>query len=113
MELIGLVIFAALFAYSGFNHIKNHSAMVGYTKMSLGTTPGAEQLAYLGGWPTGVFLLAFAIGTVINESSVFAYGLAAFLAVTWLLFHRNLKDPANAKHFSLIGAALYIAANVV
>lgn len=113
MEILGLVLFASLFLYSGYKHIKNHSTMVQYTTASLGSCPFAKFFGYLGGWPTGVFLLVFGGGTIANESSVFAYGLAAFLALATLLFHRNtLADPGTQKGIALIGAALYIASQV-
>lgn len=113
METLGLVIFAALFVFSGYKHIKNHSAMAGYTASVMGECPYATQLGYLGGWPTGLFLFVFGIGTAVNESSIFAYGIAAFLAVATLLFHRNtLADPGTQKGIALLGAALYIASQV-
>ena len=113
MELLGLIIFASLFVYSGYKHIKNHAAMAGYAASAFGNCPFATQLGYLGGWPTGVFLAVFGAGTVVNESSVFAYGLAAFLAAATLLFHRDtLGDPGTQKGIALLGAALYIASQV-
>ena len=113
METIGLIIFASMFVVSGLKHIKNHSAMAGYTASAMGDCPLAPQLGYLGGWPTGLFLVVFGVGAAFNDSSVFAYGLAAFLLVVTALFHRNfLKDPAGFKGVSLLGAALYIASQV-
>lgn len=109
MDTIGLVIFSSLFVLSGINHIRNSSAMVGYTATSLGDCPVAKPLSYLGGWPTGLFLTVFGVGAAFNESAVFAYGLAGFLAVVTALFHRNLRDPANLKNVALLGSALYIA----
>lgn len=113
METIGLVIFAALFIFSGYKHIKNHSAMVGYATSAYGKCPIAKQLGYLGGWPTGVFLAVFGAGVIANEYSIFAYGLAGFLIIATLLFHRNtLGDPGTQKGIALIGAALFIASQV-
>jgi uncharacterized membrane protein YphA (DoxX/SURF4 family) len=113
MELIGLIIFSALFIYSGYKHIRNHSAMAGYAETAFGDCPYAKQLGYLGGWPTGVFLAVFGAGTVVNESNVFAYGIAGFLALATLLYHRTtLADPGTQKGIALIGAALYIASQV-
>lgn len=113
METFGLILFAALFVFSGYKHIKNHAAMAGYAASAFGECPYAKQLGYLGGWPTGVFLAVFGVGTVVNESSVFAYGLAAFLAVATYLYHRNtLGDPGTQKGIALAGAALYIASQV-
>lgn len=113
MELIGLIIFSALFIYSGYKHIANHAAMAQYTESVFGNCPVAKQLGYLGGWPTGVFLAVFGAGTIVNESSVFAYGLAGFLALATLLFHRTtLADPGTQKGIALAGAALYIASQV-
>ena len=113
METIGLVIFSALFILAGYKHVKNHSAMVGYTASVMGNCPVAKQVSYIGGWPTGVFLAVFGAGTIVNNSSVFVYGLAAFLAVATLMFHRNtLGDPGTQKGIALIGAALFIASQV-
>lgn len=114
MELIGLIIFAALFIFSGYKHIRNHEAMAGYATTAFGNCPIANQLGYLGGWPTGVFLAIFGAGVVVNESSVFAYGLAGFLALATVLYHRTtLADPGTQKGIALIGAALYIGSQVV
>lgn len=113
METFGLILFAALFVFSGYKHIKNHSAMAGYATTGFGNCPYAKQLGYLGGWPTGVFLAVFGAGTALNDSSVFAYGIAGFLALATALYHRNtLGDPGTQKGIALIGAALYIASQV-
>lgn len=113
METIGLILFAALFVFSGYKHIKNHTAMAGYARSAFGNCPVADQLGYLGGWPTGLFLLVFGIGTAVNDSNVFAYGIAAFLAAATYLYHRDtLGDPGTQKGIALIGAALYIASQV-
>lgn len=113
MEFVGLLIFAALFIYSGYKHIRYHETMAGYSRTAYGNCPIGDQLAYLGGWPTGLILIVLAVGTIINESSFFAYGLAVFLTLTLALYHRTqFKDPATIKHVSLIGAALFIASQV-
>lgn len=113
METLGLVIFAALFILAGYKHIKNHSAMAGYTESMMGNCPVAKQIGYIGGWPTGVFLVAFGVGAIVNNSSFFAYGLAGFLTLATLMFHRKtLGDPGTQKGIALIGAALYIASQV-
>lgn len=110
METLGLLLFASLFVVSGYNHIRHHNDMAGYTELSMGSCPFAKQLGYLGGWPTGLFLLVFGVGVAFNWVSLFAYGLAAFLLVAVALFHRNfLKDPGGFKTLSLAGAALFIA----
>lgn len=114
MEFIGLIVFAALFVFSGYKHIRNHTAMAGYAASGFGNCPYATQLGYMGGWPTGVFLAVFGAGVAVNESSVFAYGLAGFLALATALFHRTtLADPGTQKGIALIGAALYIGSQVV
>jgi uncharacterized membrane protein YphA (DoxX/SURF4 family) len=113
LDTIGLIIFSSLFVHAGYTHIKNHAALVGYTTSALGDCPLAKPLGFLGGWPTGVFLAVFGVGTAVNEHSIFAYGLAGFLAVATALFHRNfLTDPGGFKTLSLAGAALYIASQV-
>lgn len=111
METFGLILVALLFAYSGYNHVKNHTAVAGYAATAFGDCPVATQLGYLGGWPTGVVLLATAVGLVL-EYTLALYVAIAFLAVTQALFHRDLKDPANAKHLALIGALVALAAVV-
>ena len=112
METAALIVFASLFVLSGLNHIRNHEAMVGYTAMSLEATPLPASLAYFGGWTTGGLLIVLGIGAATGVSSLFAYGLAAFLAAATLLFHRNfLQDPGGFKGVSLAGAALFIALN--
>lgn len=112
MEIFGLVIFASLFVLSGFNHIKSHSAMAGYTASVMGNCPFAAQLGYLGGWPTGVFLVVAGVGAAFGNV-VALYALAGFLAVVTALFHRNfLKDPGGFKGVALIGAALALASLV-
>lgn len=113
MELLGLAIFSALFIYSGYKHIINHKVLSGYAATAFGKCPVAKQLGYLGGWPTGLFLVVFGAGTIVNESSIFAYGLAAFLAAATFLYHRTaLGDPGTQKNLALIGAALFIASQV-
>lgn len=109
METVGLVVFAALFILSGWNHIKNHAAMTGYAASGFGDCPVAKQLGYLGGWPTGVALVAGGVGA-IAELPVALYGLSAFLVVATALYHRNfLKDPGGFKGVALAGAAFALA----
>ena len=112
MEQVGLIIFAAVFVMAGIRHIQKHADMIGYTASVLGDCPIKNQLAYLGGWPVGVFLAAFGTGVAFNDNSVFAYGIAGFLALATVLFHRDIKDPGTTKNIALLGAALAIAANV-
>lgn len=111
MELFGLILVAILFVKSGYAHIKNHSALAGYAASGFGDCPVAPQLGYLGGWPTGVVLLAAGVGLVF-QYTLALYVLAGFLAVTQALYHRDLKDPANLKQLALTGALLALAANV-
>lgn len=114
METTSLLIFASLFVKAGYDHLKNHKALVSYTTQALGDCPVAKYVGWLGGAPTGLFLVVFGVGAAVNESSVFAYGLAGFLAVVTALFHRNfLSDPGGHKGVALLGAALYIASQVV
>lgn len=113
MELIGLIVFSSLFIYSGYKHIKNHAYMAQYTESAFGNCPVAKQLGYLGGWPTGLFLIGAGLGAIANESSIFAYSLAAFLVAATYLFHRTtLADPGTQKGIALIGAALVFASHV-
>lgn len=112
METVGLIIFAALFVLAGVNHIRKHSDMVGYTTMMMGKCPVAKQIGYLGGWPTGVFLIAFGVGAAFNNESFYFYGLAAFLALATIIFHRKdlvKMDPNAMKGVALFGAALALA----
>lgn len=110
---LGLILFASLFVLSGFNHIKSHAAMAGYTASVFGACPLAGVFGYLGGWPTGVLLIGLGAGAAIAQTSVYFYGIAAFLLVATALFHRNfLKDPGGFKGVSLAGLALAFAALV-
>lgn len=108
---VGLVVFASLFVLAGFNHIKNHAATAGYTSSVLPTS--LAQFSFLGGWPTGVFLVVFGVGSGFGLAWAL-YGLAAFLVLATALFHRNfLKDPGGFKGVALAGAALALAQLVV
>lgn len=109
MEVIGLLLVASLFVYSGFNHIKNHVAVSGYAVETYGNCPFARQLGVLSGWPAGVFLIVFGVAVAFGANAAF-YALAGFMLSTQLMFHRNLKDPANLKHLALLGALLALAA---
>lgn len=112
MEQLGLIIFASLFVLSGINHIRNHAATSGYLKAALGKCPLAAG-SYIGGWPVGVFLIVFGVGAAFNNTALYANGLAVFLALVTVIFHRDfLKDPSGFKGLSLLGAALYIASQV-
>lgn len=112
METLGLVIFASLFVLSGINHLRHHTAMVGYTASSLGDCPVKTQVSYLGGWPVGVFLVAAGIAAAFGEP-IALYALVVFLAVVTVLFHRNfLTDPGGFKGVALMGAALTLASHL-
>lgn len=111
MELFGLILVALLFVKSGYNHIKNHRMISGFATTSFGKCPFAKQLGYIGGWPTGVTILAAGVGLVFQYTLALNV-LIGFLAVTQAIYHRNLEDPANLKHLALIGALLALAANI-
>jgi hypothetical protein len=106
---LGLILFASLFVVSGINHIRNHSAMAGYTASTMGDCPLAAQLGYLGGWPTGLFLVVAGVSAAFSVVWAF-YALTVFLVVVSVLFHRNfLKDPGGFKTLALAGAALALS----
>lgn len=107
---VGLVVFASLFVLSGFNHIKNHAATAGYLAGVLPTS--LVSLGFLGGAPTGVFLLVAGVLSGFGYAAGL-YAIAAFLVLATVLFHRNLKDPASMKGVALAGAALALAQLVV
>lgn len=110
---VGLVVFAALFVLAGLNHIRNHATTAGYTVSVLGKCPLAKPLGYLGGWPTGVFLIVAGVAAGFGFAAGL-YALAAFLVLATVLFHRNfLKDPGGFKGVALAGAALALAQLVV
>lgn len=112
METLGLVIFASLFVLSGINHLRHHTAMVGYTASSLGDCPVKNQVSYLGGWPAGAFLVAAGIGAAFGEP-IALYTIAGFLLVVTVLFHRNwLTEPGGHKGVALLGASLALAAHL-
>lgn len=109
METFGLIVFAALFVLSGLNHIRNHAQLAGYTESVLGNCPVRKQLGFLGGAPTGIFLVAAGVAAAFSQVWAF-YALAGFLAVATALFHRDfLKDPGGFKGVALLGAALALA----
>lgn len=110
METVGLIIFAALFVLSGLNHIKDHAGTAGYTASVL--PAGLAPLAFLGGAPTGIALIAGGVGAAFGQAWAL-YGIAGFLALATVLFHRNfLKDPGGFKGVALAGAALALASLV-
>lgn len=109
---IGLIIYASLFVLSGFSHIRNHQSMVNFTIASLGNCPVAKHVGFLGGAPTGVFLVVAGVAAGFGITAAF-YALAGFLAVVTAVFHRNLKDPCNLKTLALFGCTLVLAALVV
>lgn len=108
IETIGLIIFASLFIWSGITHIRNHQDMVNYTISAFGSCPLNRFFGFLGGWPTGLFLLAAGVGVILGSSTAL-YAVAAFLLVVNSLFHRAIKDPANLKGWALLGSALALA----
>lgn len=109
LESIGLIVFASLFISAGINHLRNHTAMAGYTATAFGDCPYAIPFGYLGGAPTGLFLVAAGVGAALG-SVVALYALAGFLVTATALFHRNfLTDPGGFKTLSLAGAALALA----
>lgn len=108
---VGLVVFASLFVLSGFNHIKNHGATAGYLTGVLPTS--LAPLGFLGGWPTGLFLIVAGVLSGFGFAAGL-YALAAFLVLATVLFHRDfLKDPGGFKGIALAGAALALAQLVV
>jgi len=102
MEHVGFVIASLLFFFAGFNHFKNHDTMVGYASSS------GMPVAYVAGWPTGAFLLATAVLVAFGYVAGFVMAFG-FLLLSGFFFHRNLKDPANQKHYALAGLFLALA----
>lgn len=106
MEVLGLILLASVFALAGFNHVKNHAGVVQYAE-SVGF-----PVPVLAGWPTGLALLAGAVG-LLFESVVAAAGLAVFLAIATFYFHKDIKNDVNfGKNVALIGALLYLISAV-
>lgn len=86
--------------------------MVGYTASSLGNCPVKDQVAFLGGAPTGALLVAAGVGAAFGEP-IALYALAVFLVVVSTLFHRNfLTDPGSFKTIALAGASLALASHL-
>lgn len=109
MEIIGLLVFASLFVFSGVRHIRNHESVASFAATAFGDCPLALQLGYVCGWPTGVFLVAAGAGAAFGIAGAF-YALAAFLVAATALFHRDtLADPGTQKGIALAGAALALA----
>lgn len=111
METLGLFLFGLLFVFAAYGHIKNHTQIAGYAASGFGECPYAVQLGYLGGWPTGVFLLATGVGIALGSVAAL-YAAAGFLAVATGLYHRDYKDPGTFKNVALLGAALALASLV-
>lgn len=106
---VGLVVFALLFVGAGINHIKNHAGTAGYTGSVLPTA--LQPLAFLGGVPTGIALIAGGVGAAFGQAWAL-YGLAGFLVLATALFHRDFyknPDPGGFKTVSLAGAAFALA----
>jgi hypothetical protein len=81
--------------------------MAGYTASTL-PAPLAP-LGFLGGAPTGVFLIAAGVASAFGQAWAL-YSIAGFLAVATALFHRNfITDPGGFKGVALAGAALALA----
>lgn len=109
LQNVGLVIFASLFVLSGVNHLRNHTQLAGYAASGFGNCPFAIQLGFLGGAPTGLFLVAGGVGAAFGEP-VALFALAGFLTVVTALYHRNfLTDPGSFKTLALAGASLALA----
>lgn len=111
MESVGLILFGLLFVYAGYGHIKNHAQTAGYASTAFGNCPFAVELGYLGGWPTGLFLVATGALVALGEVSGL-YAAAGFLAAATALYHRDLKDVATYKNLALLGSALALASLV-
>jgi putative oxidoreductase len=120
VELIGRIVFAAMFVRSGLKHFANREGMVAYARSSGGPAP--ELMVPLTGAMIllGGLLLAFGVWGDLG-----ALLLAAFLVPTAVYMHaywkveepqlRAAQDAHFWKNLSLAGAALAIFAlyNVV
>jgi putative oxidoreductase len=111
--VLGRVIFSALFARSGVQHLQNRHAMAGYAKAKGAPLP--ELTVPL----TGVMLLAGAASIALGLwADVGALLIIAFLLPTALIMHAywRLSDPQERaadsvqfyKDISLLGAAVLI-----
>lgn len=103
LELIGFLLFSLVFLYSGYNHVVKHEVLSGYASTVL------KDFGWLGGWPTGVYLLVTGVLVAFQVEAGLWLG-AAFLLVTAALFHRDFQnDPNTFKNIALAGAALALA----
>lgn len=113
IELIGRLLFVALFVYSGFGHLAQRKQMVEYSRSS--GAPAPELLVPL----TGLMLLAggalIALGAWADLGALL---LAVFLVPTAYYMHAfwKVEDPMMRamqqahfmKNLSLAGAALVL-----
>jgi putative oxidoreductase len=113
VELIGRVLFAALFALNGLNHVRNREGMVGYGRMIGAPSP---ELSVPG---TGVLMLFSAVTIALGFwADLGALLLVVFLTAAAFVAHRywEEQDPMNRaaqeahfwKNIALAGAALFI-----
>lgn len=111
MVAVGLVLFGFLFLFTGYTHLTKHEAMATYATSAFGDCPVKTQLGFLGGFPTGIYLVI--TGALVALQRVTGLYMAlGFLVMATALFHRDLKDANTFKNVALIGSALALAASI-
>lgn len=111
MIALGLMLFGFLFLFNGYTHLTKHEAMAAYTTSVLGDCPVRTPLGFLGGFPTGIYLVI--TGVLIAFQRVTGLYMAiGFLVLATALFHREMKEPNTFKNIALIGSALALASAI-
>jgi uncharacterized membrane protein YphA (DoxX/SURF4 family) len=110
--LVGRILFAILFVFSGFGHFQQHRMMVGYARQN--KVPLAELMVPL----TGLMIVVGGLGVALGAwGDLAALLLVAFLAPTAFLMHRfwgvdaetqMMQMPHFLKDISLAGASLVL-----
>jgi putative oxidoreductase len=109
--LVGRVLFSIFFVRSGWGHLTKREGMIGFAK-----TAGLP-LAYLAGWPSGVWLLAASASVALGIwPDIGALMLGVFVIPAAWYFHRfwTIDDPVQKqsqassfyRNIEILGASL-------
>ena len=113
IHILGQILFGGYFAWSGFNHFKNHKMLTGYTASMKVPSPGVAVFV------SGLLLFLGGLGVLFNVyTNISLLFIIIFLVPTSLIMHAfwkmtdvNMKmsNYINfSKNVALIGAALLL-----
>jgi len=112
VQLIGRILFAALFVFSGLGHFQRHQMMAEYTRQAKVPLPGLAVAV------TGAMILAGGLGVAVGVwGDLAALLLVVFLVPTAFAMHRfwgvdeqtqMMQMPHFLKNIALAGAALVL-----